>query len=481
MEKPENSSFLRWVENHQVQLLFKFAGFCRVAERHEGFQQTPGDIGHPVEFYKASFCASVVGFLVNFFEQKMILRLELVEQWIKRIPRNNLEYSYNRKDSDAFRLVGPYMPRWFVDVDSGEQRYGTPEDLALSTQVMDAYHAYGPEPIHVQTVRPELRQLVSFKTCLLNSREVGGFTLAADAFDAEYLCRLGQAAGHPPPYGAMEIPISPLKLNHHALDIIFQRRGRPDQFTGLVYGGGAVPMPGATAPIHLPAYLSQGLAEALAAYMTPKLIDERVQGYCSFGGFLFDMRTMNTGIFFPESLIYHGMVRQVIRFVLGETIGCSFRCAAFRSPGDVFRAGFDAALAALSGVRSFLGAGAGEGESFDPKVFVVDADIVRHVAKFTQGLPYLEDPKATLDVVAHGAESGMYLDHPSVLDYRSIYLDPELFFKCKDAAELMDTARAKVRQVLRDHHFALPDDRRREVEQVYAAAEREVEKRGNRG
>ena len=76
----------------------------------------------------------------------------LVEQWIERIRADNLEYSYNREGSDAFRLVGPYMARYYIDEETREHRYGTPEDLTLSVQLMDAYDAYGPSPMHVQTV-----------------------------------------------------------------------------------------------------------------------------------------------------------------------------------------------------------------------------------------------------------------------------------------------------------------------------------------
>jgi len=406
---------------------------------------------------------------------------DLVEEWIERIKDDNLEYSYNRRGSDAFRLVGPYMARWFIDADTGEERYGTPEDLALSARLMDAYDAYGPSPIHVQTVPEKLRQVVTFKTCVLNSREIGGWASPADSFDAEYLCRLGEAAGRKPPYGCEEIPISPLRLNHRALEIIFDRRGRADQFTGLVYGGGAAPMPGASAPIHTPACLSQGMAEALAAYITPQLIDERIHGYCSFGGFLFDMKTMSTGMFFPESLVYQALLRQVIRQVLGRTMGSHFRSGSFRNPGNVFRAGFEAALDALGGARSFLGAGEGDTESFDPAVFVICADIVRHVEKFVRGIECVDDMNATLEAVEYGAAHGMYLDHPSALDYKTLYLEPELMFKCDNVDELHAEARRKVKEVLEHHRFELPQDRRRDVEEVYAAAEREVEKKGSAG
>ena len=397
---------------------------------------------------------------------------ELVETWIERIKHDNLEYSYNRPGPDAWRLVGPYMPQWFLDVDTGQQRYGTPDDLALSAQLMDAYGAYGPAPTHVQTVPEALRQLVTFKTCITHSREVGGYAPAANAFDAEYLCRLGQAARRPPPHGGMEIPISPLRLNHHALALIFDRRGRADQFTGLVYGGGSVPMPGATAPISMAGVLTQALAEALAAYITPKLIDDRIPGYCSFGGFLFDMKTMNTGDFFPESTIYESAVVQVLAHVLDRTFGVAFRHGHLATPADAFRCAFRLAMGALRGARTFLGAGSGAGETFAPHLFVVHADIMRHVKKWMQGLEFADDPQVAFEAIEHGVRGGTYLDHPSTLDYRTIYTEPDLFFKWTEPEALLAEARSKVREVLASHRFELPRDVERDVDDVYAAAVR---------
>lgn len=400
---------------------------------------------------------------------------DLVTGWIERIRADNLEYSYNRPDN-SFRFVGPYMARWYLDPASGDRRYGTPADLVTSVRLMDAFNAYGPSPMHIQTVPEPLRQLATFKTCVLNSREIGGWAPPANAWDAEYLCRLGEAAGRPPPYGCHEIPISPLRLNHVALDMLFRRRNKPNQFVGLVCGGGAVPMPGATAPIRVPACLAQGLAEALAAYITPQLIDERISGYCSFGGFLFDMKQMNPGQFFPESTVYNALIRQLIRQVLGRAMGSSLRSGSFRAPGHVFRAGFQAAVDALGGARTFLGLGAAEEETFSPVLFVLTADIIRHVAKFVQGIECVDDEALMLETIGHGAESGMYLDHPSALEFREIYLEPELFFRHEDPEALFAAAREEVDQVLATHTFQLPEDRQRDVESVYRAAVRETQR-----
>jgi trimethylamine:corrinoid methyltransferase-like protein len=251
--------------------------------------------------------------------------------------------------------------------------------------------------------------------------------------------------------------------------MIFTRRGRPDQLQGMVLGGGAVPMPGATAPIFVPGCYIQGMAEALAAYITPQLIDPRVQGYCSFGGFLFDLQKATTGSLFPESTLYSALGRQVIEHFLGETMGASIAVGGFDQPAAMLQVGFRAAVDILAGARSFLGIG-GYGDGFCPLAAVIQADLVRHFAKFIAGREFRREPGLTLSTVREGIADGSFLAHPTTLDYRRIYLIPELVFRHTDRKELLTAAREKARQIVAQHDYALPEDVRRDVAAVYDAA-----------
>jgi len=406
----------------------------------------------------------------------------LVREWIEVIKEDNLEYAYNRKDG-RIRMVGPYMGQYYHDPDTDEVRLATGADMSLAVKLCDALDFYGPSPIHLQTVPPPVRQVTTFKICVENSREIGGWGPAATEKDAYWLCQIGEAAGRQPPHCCMEIPISPLRLNHKALRMIYKRRNRDDQLTGMVLGGGVVPMPGATTPIFAPACFIQSMAEALAAYITPQLIDPRVQGYCSFGGKLFDLRRMTPGTMFPETAVYISLVRQVIQRFLGETLASSLAAAGsdnpqatpdsaqatIDSPQATIEMGFRVALDILAGARTFLGVGA-YGDGFCPVTAVIEADLVNHFTKFIAGGVYRYEPGISLRTITEALEDKNYLAHPTTLEYRELYLIPELVFRYDTRQELVAAAWEKGQQIVAEHDYALPEDVQRNVTEVYEAA-----------
>jgi hypothetical protein len=399
------------------------------------------------------------------------LSRELVGSWLPAVREQNGDYYFNRP-GDPWRLVPPYLPANYRDPMTHAVRPATAADHRLSVKLCDALGMYGPPPLHVQEGPVAMRQLLTFKICLEHSRELGGSGPATSAAEAEFLIAMGQAVGRPPPYGAMEIPISPLRLNGDLLGILLERQGRDNQLLGIIVGGGAVPLPGATAPLSFPACLSQGLAEALGAYIVPKLIDPRILGYCSFGGYLFNLRTMDTyHAYFPESLLYNLMVRQVIRFTLHRTMGHAFKVDFLENPGKLYQVGYTGAILTLLGARS-IHVGAEKGDVFSPLTAVICADLVRHLAKLIDGLPLERTSDSTRQLVEPGLESGMYTDQESTLNYRDLYVDLKLLFRYDDHASLMAAAREEMQRRLAAHAFALPADVQRELEKVYTAAQR---------
>ena len=416
-----------------------------------------------------AYLDSLVG--VRVFGRRVRLSRDLVEAWLPRIRRENLCYSFSRPDH-AWRLAPPYMASKYRDPESGEIRPCATEDLRFCAKLCDALGMYGPAPLHIQDGPLATRQLRTFKTCLENAREVGGWGPAIEARELEFIMELGKVSGRKPPYACMEIPISPMRLNVEQLGMIFDRRGRGDQFLGVVLGGGAAPMPGATAPLSFPAAIAQGLAEALGAYIVPQLIDDRIPGYCSFGGFLFNLRTMDTfHPYFPESVMYVGMIRQVTEFVLGRTLGFFFKPDFYRNPGKLLQMGVRGALDALSGARS-VHVGAETGDVFSPLNAVLAADYVRHLGKLVEGLPLERGETTARDLIEPGLASGMYTDQESTLNYRTLYTMPRFLFNFDDHASLMEAAREEARRLVAEHDFEPPSDVRREMDRICASAER---------
>ena len=401
------------------------------------------------------------------------LSREVVESWLPAIRERNLEYSYNRP-GDPWRLVPPYMAANYRDPVTNIVRPARIEDQRLSVKLCGALGMYGPSPLHVQEGPEALRQLQTFKISIEKSREIDGYGPVTSPDEARFLIEMGQAAGRRPPYGGMEIPISPLRLNAELLAMLFERRECDDQLLGIVVGGGAVPMPGATAPLSFPACLSQGLAEALAAYIVPQLIDGRLLGYCSFGGFLFNLRTMDTfHPYFPESLLYNLMVSQVIRFTLHRRMGYAFKVDFLDNPGKLYQMGYAGAVLTMLGARS-VHVGAERGDVFSPLTAVIVADLVRHLGKLVTGLPLEHSATLTREMVEPGLESGMYTALESTLNYRTLYVAPRLLFQCDDYRSLINAAREEMTRLIEAHQFALPRSSQTDVDNVFEAARKEL-------
>jgi trimethylamine:corrinoid methyltransferase-like protein len=398
------------------------------------------------------------------------LTRDLVEEWLLQIREENYCYSYNRLDN-IWRLVPPYMAANYRNPETNEIKPATIADQRICVKLCDALGMYGPSPLHVQEGPDKIRQLQTFKLAVENSSELGGWGPAVNVEEIRFIIAMGKAAGRKPPYACMEVPISPLHLNSEQLRMIFEQREN-EQLFGVVVGGGAVPMPGATAPLSFPACISQGLADAISAYIIGQLIDPRLPGYCSFGGFLINLRTMDTfHPYFPETLMYNGMIAQVAEHVFGRKPGHFFKPDFYDNPGKIYQMGFTAAVDIMRGARS-IHLGAETGDVFSPLNAIICMDIVRHLRKFVEGMPLEHSSSLTRELIEPGLGSGMYTDQESTLNYRKLYVDPHLIFRHDDHASLMAAAREEMIRLVDGHKFSLPETVQNEIDEIFLEAQK---------
>ena len=105
---------------------------------------------------------------------------------------------------------------------------------------------------------------------------------------------------------------------------------------------------------------------------------------------------------------------------------------------------------------------------------MITADIVKHIAKFIEGREYREEPGLTVTAIREALEDGTFLVHPTTLDYRKLYIIPELVFEYGNRDELIAHAREKAKQMVAEHEYALPDDTQTNVAEVYEAAKKDL-------
>ena len=278
----------------------------------------------------------------------------------------------------------------------------------------------------------------------------------------------------------MQIPISPLKLNAGILDIVFRLKDSADYLEGIVVGGGAIPMMGASAPLNLLAALAQSSAEAIAAFITVKLLDPRVPANATAAVFPFDLRHAVPSLGTPEAALLRLASAQVAEAIFGFRMAGTLAAMGMPlDPQTMVEKANNTLIMALAGTRVFIDAGMTPmDELFSLEQVVLDREIVAWVRRVVEGFPWTGGAAQTLSTIRNGVTEGNFFTDEATLGHREVYWESELFRYTSLAHRLSDDrttvaqrARDIVDQTVQSHTFELPADARREIDRIYRAAE----------
>lgn len=425
-----------------------------------------------------SFLSEKSGVKIN--GKRVYLEPALVEKYRLIIQKENREYQQNKAGVDSFSMVPSFFCLNVLNMDNKDIRRATLNDLRNAVKLCDYYKMEGVIPVHPHDVSADLRQIASLKVALENSAGIGGWMPThTDSYNEnEIACifEMNSIMGRKPPYIALEIPISPMKIDVAALNIMLRiQKCNKKWLKGLAVGGGAIPMPGVTAPIVVLPALTQGLAEALAAAIIPKLIDDDVSVYCSFGMLPFDMKYMSSVGGSPEALLLRLMARQVQQFALGYIHGGDFSCMG-KMPDAQTAAEKTANILmdALQGANLFSSAGSlSLDEVFSFEQLVIDREILNYVERVKKGIQI--ENEYTGDIISEGIlNNGSYLDHQSTMNYRGFFWMPSLFthsnlgqWRNEGMMNIIDNAGDIARKTLAEHHFTIASDQQHELDKIY--------------
>lgn len=408
---------------------------------------------------------------------------ELVEEYLALIKRENEDYCFLRPGEKEWTIRPAYMCLNCYDAETGEIRRATREDLARAVKLCDALNLSGPSPICPQDFPEPLKQVGMLRICIENSRNIGRWTAVFNEKEARVVIEMSKAAGRPPPYSGMQIPISPLRLNSEILDIVFRLKDSENYLAGIVVGGGAIPMMGATAPLSFPAACVQAAAEAIAAYMTVKLIDPRMLANSTSTVFPFEMRNAIFVIGSPEAALARLISFQVAESIFGFRMSGSLAAMGMQldPQSSVEKAGNVLAMA-LAGSRVFHDAGmTPQDELFSLEQVVVDHEIVAWARRVLEGFQWNGDANHTRDALKTGVLDQNYLMHEDTLAHRKVFWESELFKYlplAKITGEKIKPIMARAREIaereIKNHSFSLPLDAKREIEKIYASAVKEL-------
>jgi len=410
---------------------------------------------------------------------------DLFEKCLKDQRQQNADYVWQWPDEKDFTLRPAYMCLNVYDAIGGGMHRSTTDDLIRAAKLCDSYDMAGPSPVHPQNAPVALRQIITSRICIENSRAVGKWMVVGDIEELRCICGMSRLAGRTPPYVVLQITISPLKLNAEYLDIIWRLRDSPELAGDVTIGGGSIPMLGATGPLSLPAAWTQAAAEAIGAYITAKLINPRVLGNVCFQVFPFDMRGLGITMGTPEGALSRLVGKQIQEKLFSRTMAATFASMGLPlDPQSTAERMSNVLVEALAGSRVFYDAGmAPIDDMFCPEQVVLDHEIVKWIQRFMRGMEFEGDKEKILGAIREGMADGGFFMQEWTLRHRDFYWTPELFsymtlsgYMAEKRKTLVERAREIADERIRSHHFRLPQDALAGIERVFEATAEKLAK-----
>jgi trimethylamine--corrinoid protein Co-methyltransferase len=421
----------------------------------------------------------------------------VVEEAVKKTPRTHPSYGRNPKYD--YKLDGRHI--YFttdtetpntVDLQTGEWRPSTLDDLEKLTRVADALDSYASGG-HLTTAldKPNnVRCLYDYAAALNNTEKPCGWSvyppeLAMQLTDYQLEIATAVAGSEKklkkrPIGGGGFCTESPLKFEGRYVEIALKLAK-----LGFPCGVASMPIGGATAPVTLAGCLVVTNAEVLSGVCTVQLASPGTSMRVSYIMGNLDMKTGLWGQGPEEGLLCAGAV-EIARHYGFRTTVLGFNTASKTSGAQAsYEKTMSTLLAVLAGADIVYQAGSLQGgmaASFEE--LVMDDEICRAVLKAVQGIE-VNDETLAIDVINKVGSGGHFLAEKHTLKhFKDVLFFPELAdrhsydaWKKAGGKSMVKRAREKAEQILKEHWpKPLDKDVQKEISEIIGRAEKELPK-----
>jgi trimethylamine--corrinoid protein Co-methyltransferase len=378
----------------------------------------------------------------------------------------------------------------WIDDETGERRYASAADAGTAARLADALpdltiagamsdpHELSPEYGAAACMAEMLKNTTKPLGLWFHNRTVSRYMveiMVAVAGSEE------QAREYPIAYPFLE-PISPLRFPFDGVDALYETAR-----LNLPVPIGPMAQTGMSAPGTLAGTLAQENAEILAGVCITQLISPGVP--VCYGGIphAFDMRTTQMIFAGPEqALMAIAMTQMGKHYGLPVYINVGLTDSKVPDAQAGMEAGITLMCGALAGADIFghLGiCGMDQASSLD--MLVMQHELIGYVERVMRGIDFDEEGLG-LDVIAEVGPGGTFMDQ----EHTALHFRKELWFpRLLDrqfydawlqggAKTMAQRCREEKERLLKEHQpEPLPDDLRKEIEGILAAARKEVGER----
>jgi len=429
------------------------------------------------------------------FERKVVLFPPyLVEETLRKTTKTEVVHGRNPKydyklDGRHIYFVTDTETTSTVDLDTGERRPSTMEDLEKLTRVTDALESYASGG-HLTTSLdkpPHVRCLYDYAAALNNTEKPCGWSvyppeLALKLTDYQLEIATAVAGSEKklkdrPIVGGGFCTESPLQFDGRFVEITLKlaKLGFPCDVESM-------PLAGATAPVTLTGALIMTNAEILSGITTIQLV---APGTSVSVGYLMGSLDMKTGLWGQgpeEGLLCAAAVEIAQYYGLRVTVNGFNSSAKMSGAHASYEKAISTLLPVLAGADIVYGAGSLEGgmaASFEE--LVIDNEICRSVLSMAQGIR-VDDETLALDVIHKVGPGGHFLAEKHTLQH---FTEEHIFSELVDkgsyaswkksgSKSLIEMARERAKKILKEHNPApLDKDVQKEISDIIRRAESE--------
>ena len=383
-----------------------------------------------------------------------------------------------RRPETRLRVTSAWTCFNIIDMDTDEVRASTARDAVDMLKLAASFNDDGPPPVYPCDLDERIQVLWLEKACIEHTPGFGGAMVSHNPETIRWLGELHAAAGRRYPL-SLQFVISPLRLDHLALDLFL--KFRDDPLIEVRPSICPIPTGGMTAPLTPAGLLAQSLAESLGGMIVARRLglvddDALLPVRTDFG----DMRDLTVAYSLPDNVMIQVLLRDAAEHFGGYRLDFIYLNTNAKRPdaaAAVDRMAYMLMLG-LAGFRHFF-MGAGQmsmDEIFSPAQFMLDMEIGRYVQCILDGISW-GDCGGVPQAVAEGVADGNFLAHPTTLEMLPRVFRSDLFrrsnvgqWRAEGSRRVEELARDRARETIASYRFELEPARTEAMNRVFENA-----------
>jgi len=433
------------------------------------------------------------GCKVDYKRQVALFPSYLVEEALKKTGKNITLCARNPKydvilDGNHVYITTDGNGTQTFDLETGERRTSTKEDIAKSAIISDAIDVvdiYWPM-VSAQDYPAHVRHLHDLEASLANTEKHVTFETTMSPKEARYQIEMAAAIlgdekklRKRPLISSLHCTSAPLQMDGNSMEaaLEFSKAGIPVMFFGM-------PQPGATGPVTLAGSLVVNNAEVLGCLALTQLVCPGAPVIYGAGIAAFDMKTLKRAGGGPEHGLTGAAAAELARYYGMPSIVGGFVSTA-KTPGaqacyEKFASGFPPVF---SGCGMIAGIGLlDDCTTLAFEEILIDAEIAKIVFRIAQGIE-VNDNTLALDIIHKVGPGGNFLaERHTLANLRKEHFIPELTDRrsfeawLKDGRkDLVTIAREKVKAILQKHQVQpLEKGVQKEIKNIIKRAEKDL-------